>query len=291
LIFHPFYFLILNNHLVKYIKCFSFAIYYNIKRIKMSQVKPKKHLGQHFLKDTNIAEKIVLSLKFHQNYNILVEIGPGTGVLTQFLIKYPQHLHLVEIDPESISYLQKEYDTSAFQIWQQDFTSLDLQELTRDRIGIIGNFPYNISSQIFFKILENTDQVQEVVCMLQKEVAQRISAKPGSKSYGILSVLLQTYFDIVYLFDVPPQVFLPPPKVTSGVIRLTRNQVKSLPCDKKLFFKVVKQAFQMRRKTLRNALKILTLPDHLHQNPLLSQRAEQLSVDDFIFITQALQNH
>ena len=256
----------------------------------MSQVKPKKHLGQHFLKDTNIAEKIVLSLKLHQNYNILVEIGPGTGVLTQFLIKYPQQLHLIEIDRESIEYLKTAYDHSAFQIWQQDFTRINLSAITEGKIGIIGNFPYNISSQIFFKILEYPDQVQEVVCMLQKEVAQRISAGPGSKRYGILSVLLQTYFDIEYLFDVPPQVFFPPPKVTSGVIRLSRNQVENIPCDKKLFFRVVKQAFQMRRKTLRNALKILTLPTHLHDNPLLSQRAEQLSVNDFIFITQAIQN-
>lgn len=255
----------------------------------MSQVKPKKHLGQHFLKDNNIARNIVQALKFHQNYNILLEIGPGTGVLTQYLKDLPVQLHLVEIDDESIEYLKQKFQNN-LKIRKADFITLNLESIISDSFGIIGNFPYNISSQIFFKILDHPQQIQEVVCMLQKEVAQRISSPPGSKSYGILSVLLQAYYQIEYLFDVSPKVFHPPPKVNSAVIRLTRNQVQSLDCDKKLFFRVVKQAFQMRRKTLRNALKILSLPASLQADPLLAKRAEQLTVEDFIFITRAIQN-
>ncbi|MFW5759524.1 MAG: 16S rRNA (adenine(1518)-N(6)/adenine(1519)-N(6))-dimethyltransferase RsmA [Cyclobacteriaceae bacterium] len=256
----------------------------------MSQVKPKKHLGQHFLKDNNIARNIVQALNFHQNYKILFEIGPGTGVLTHYLKELPVKLHLIEIDGESIDYLQKKYDPAHVHLHKADFLSLDIEKITKDDMGIIGNFPYNISSQIFFKILEHTSQIREIVCMLQKEVAQRISSEPGNKNYGILSVLLQAFYDIEYLFDVPPHVFHPPPKVNSGVLRLTRNQVKELPCSKLMFFRIVKQAFQMRRKTLRNALKVLNLPQELSENHLLNQRAEQLTVHDFIFITQSVEN-
>lgn len=255
-------------------------------------VRPKKFLGQHFLKDKGVAERIVESLKLPETTQQVVEIGPGTGVLTQFLVEKPVvDLQLVEIDRESVTYLKEHYPQLNTKITEGDFLELDLNAVYQSPLFIIGNFPYNISSQIFFKILEHRNQVTQVVCMLQKEVADRIAEKPGSKTYGILSVLLQAYYDVTYLFKVPPGVFFPPPKVMSAVIRLTRNNRVRLECDEALFKTVVKQAFQNRRKTLRNALKILNLPASLVAHPLMEKRAEQLDVEQFIFLTQQLERH
>lgn len=247
-------------------------------------VKPKKHLGQHFLTDKNIAEKIAGSLS--NNNAIVCEIGPGTGVLTTPLLQndHIKELHLVEIDSESVEFLTANFSDPRIKIHQADFLKIPFDQISSAPTAIIGNFPYNIGSQILFKVLENRNQIPEVVCMIQKEVAERIATGPGSKTYGILSVLLQTWYDIEYCFTVHENVFFPPPKVKSGVIRLVRNQTELIDCDEKLYFRVVKTGFNQRRKTLRNALKPLVvngLPDH----PLLSQRAEQLSVADFITLT------
>jgi 16S rRNA (adenine1518-N6/adenine1519-N6)-dimethyltransferase len=259
-------------------------------------VRPKKSLGQHFLKDQNIAAKIVDALQaplFTEDR--VVEIGPGTGVLTQFLFKKYPRLHLVEIDRESVAYLYQHYPDLRLAILEADFLTLNLEETFPGPLHIIGNFPYNISSQIFFKVLEYRSQVKQVVCMLQKEVADRIVSPPGSKSYGILSVLLQAYYDMEFLFKVPPGVFFPPPKVMSAVIRLVRNSTVSLGCDDTLFRQVVKQAFQTRRKTLRNALKSLNLPASLTKGhasvlgDLLDKRAEQLSVEQFVLLTNTIE--
>lgn len=253
-------------------------------------VRPKKSLGQHFLKDLNIAERIVESLELKQADNIVLEIGPGTGVLTQFLSKKENvSLFLSEIDRESIAYLKEHYPLLKDKIVEGDFLEMDLEAKFNAPIDIIGNFPYNISSQIFFKVLDHRNQVNQVVCMLQKEVADRIASPHGNKTYGILSVLLQAYYDIEYLFKVPPGVFFPPPKVMSAVIRLKRNSRLSLGCDEVLFKKLVKQGFNNRRKTLRNALKILNLPAQILTHPLLDKRAEQLAVSDFIFLTQSVE--
>lgn len=252
----------------------------------MDNVRAKKHLGQHFLKDLTIASNIVDALSGHKNYNSILEIGPGMGVLTEFLIKKNfDHLYLMDIDHESIKYLNEKYKTLGKNIIQGDFLRVDLNKLFDGSFAIIGNFPYNISSQIFFKVLEHKDQVPEIVGMLQKEVAERIASKPGNKQYGILSVLLQAYYDIEYLFTVEPEVFNPPPKVRSAVIRLKRNDKQSLGCDEALFKRLVKQGFQNRRKTLRNALKAINLPEQIVEMELLNKRAEQLSVDDFVSLT------
>ncbi len=249
-------------------------------------VRPKKFLGQHFLKDQNIASKIVEALSLSQATNFVLEIGPGTGVLTQYLLKRPEvDLHVAEIDRDSVAYLKQHFSSLSEKITEGDFLKMDLAQFTPGDIHIIGNFPYNISSQIFFSVLRHRAQVKQVVCMLQKEVAERIAEKEGSKTYGILSVLLQTYYTIEYLFKVPPGVFHPPPKVMSAVIRLTRNERQQLTCDEALFQKVVKQGFQNRRKTLRNALKPLNLPSQIVALALLDLRAEQLSVEDFISLT------
>ena len=255
--------------------------------MKTSPVRPKKHLGQHFLTDQDIAQRIVDSLTHHGAYEQVLEIGPGTGVLTQFLVKEDRYRTTVmEIDHESVLYLQKHYPN--LPILEQDFLKANLSELIDGPFAVIGNFPYNISSQIFFRILDERDRVPEVVGMLQKEVAERISAPPGNKTYGILSVLLQAYYTIEYLFTVEPHVFHPPPKVRSAVIRLQRNATQQLDCDEALFKKIVKQGFQNRRKTLRNALKPLNLPDYIRQAPVFDKRAEQLSVDDFVALTQLI---
>lgn len=255
-------------------------------------VRPKKFLGQHFLKDKGIAQRIVESLQLPDTNQQVVEIGPGTGVLTQFMVTNPKvDLQLVEIDRESVAYLKENYPLLGNKITEGNFLQLDLKEKYQTPLFIIGNFPYNISSQIFFKILEHRNQVTQVVCMLQKEVADRIAEKPGSKTYGILSVLLQAYYDVTYLFKVPPGVFFPPPKVMSAVIRLTRNNCTQLECNEDLFKVVVKQAFQNRRKTLRNALKILNLPASLMAHPLMDKRAEQLNVEQFVFLTLQLEKH
>jgi len=253
-------------------------------------VRPKKFLGQHFLKDQNIAAKIVDALELKGKKNFVLEIGPGTGVLTKLLMQREGiDLHLAEIDRESIAYLKEHYPHLADKITEGDFLKIDLSDLSDRDIHLIGNFPYNISSQIFFKVLEHRHQVKQVVCMLQKEVADRIAEREGSKTYGILSVLLQAYYNIEYLFKVPPGVFFPPPKVMSAVIRLTRNDRAQLSCDEVLFPKVVKQAFQNRRKTLRNALKPLNLPAQISALPVMDLRAEQLGVEEFISLTYKIE--
>jgi len=253
-------------------------------------VKPKKYLGQHFLKDKNIARKIVHSLTLHRAYWQVLEIGPGTGVLTEFLVKDERFTtSVIELDTVSVQYLQHHYPELKARIFSDDFLQTDLGEIMHEPFAVIGNFPYNISSQIFFKVLEIKNEVPEIVCMLQKEVADRLKSPPGSKAYGILSVLLQAYYDIEYLFTVEPGVFHPPPKVRSGVIRLKRNDTKQLKCDEKLFRRVVKQSFQTRRKTLRNALKPLNLPETIRRINVLDKRAEQLSVSDFVELTQKIE--
>lgn len=259
-----------------------------LSHFKISMVRPKKFLGQHFLKDKSIAQKIVDALALPSRQAVL-EIGPGTGVLTELLLKRDDiDLKVIEIDRESVSYLSAQYLSLTGRIISGDFLEVPVKEIFPERFNIIGNFPYNISSQIFFKVLEHRDQVKQVVCMLQKEVAERIAEKEGNKTYGILSVLLQTYYDIEYLFKVPPGVFHPPPKVMSAVIRLTRNTRQQLPCSETLFVKVVKQGFQNRRKTLRNALKTFNLPMAVSALPIFDQRAEQLSVDEFIALTKLI---
>jgi 16S rRNA (adenine1518-N6/adenine1519-N6)-dimethyltransferase len=256
----------------------------------LTYVRPKKFLGQHFLKDQNIAFKIVEAVNLGPGKNRVLEIGPGTGVLTQFLSANKNiELRLVEIDHESVSFLKHHYPELRDQIVEGDFLALSTKDLFSDDFIIVGNFPYNISSQIFFKVLELRNQVTQVVCMLQKEVAERIAEKEGSKTYGILSVLLQAYYDIEFLFKVPPGVFHPPPKVMSAVIRLTRNKTQQLACDENLFKKIVKQSFQNRRKTLRNALKPLTLSASIYALPVMDKRAEQLTVDQFITLTKLIQ--
>jgi 16S rRNA (adenine1518-N6/adenine1519-N6)-dimethyltransferase len=252
------------------------------------KVRPKKSLGQHFLHDQNIARRIVEGLLIGEKQTV-VEIGPGMGVLTKFLIENPAvDLHLVEIDRDSVKYLKEHYPALTERIIEGDFLEQNLKDLSQ-RLSIIGNFPYNISSQIFFKVLEHREVVTQVVCMLQKEVADRIAAKNRSKTYGILSVLLQAYFDIDYLFKVSPGVFIPPPKVMSAVIRLRRNSVEKLGCDETLFVQVVKQGFNNRRKTLRNALKNLNLSAEIVALDILNMRAEQLSVQSFIDLTKAIE--
>lgn len=260
----------------------------NYKYQKDSKVRAKKHLGQHFLKDMNIARQITEGLTGHGGYKDVLEIGPGMGVLTKFLLENASFTtHVIEIDTESVAYLQKNFEALTPRIIEGDFLKFDTKTVFEGKFAVIGNFPYNISSQIFFRALQIRDNIPEIVCMLQKEVAQRIASPPGNKDYGILSVLLQAFYDIDYLVSVPPGAFDPPPKVQSGVIRLRRNSTPALDCDEKLFFRVVKTAFNQRRKTLRNALKpIGELPDH----PLLTKRAEQLSVPQFVELTLLAQD-
>ena len=253
----------------------------------MTEVKAKKFLGQHFLTDENIAARIVESLSPDSHH--VLEIGPGMGVLTKYLItKGDIDFHVVEIDRESVAYLHDHYPT--LDVIEGDFLKYDLTALFHDSFSIIGNFPYNISSQILFKVYDNREQVTEVVGMFQKEVAERVAAGPGSKTYGILSVLLSAFYNIEYLFTVHEHVFNPPPKVKSAVIRLRRNDVKHLECDEKLFVQVVKAGFNQRRKTLRNALKQLNMPIENIGEDILAKRAEQLSVEQFIDITKTIQS-
>lgn len=262
------------------------------------KVKPKKALGQHFLNDLEIAKKIAatiegqeLPLSAREWAQIpVLEIGPGMGVLSQFLLKNGRTVKAVELDEESVEFLNKVFPD--LNVVHADFLKMDLDTLFPSVFALIGNYPYNISSQIFFKVLDYREKIPVVAGMLQKEVAQRICSKPGSKVYGILSVLLQAWYDCLYLFDVPPGVFSPPPKVTSGVIRLTRNSRKSLGCDEKLFKTIVKTSFGQRRKTLRNSLASL-IPQGctLLQDPVLSRRPETLSVEEFINITLSIQQY
>ncbi|MCK5401549.1 MAG: 16S rRNA (adenine(1518)-N(6)/adenine(1519)-N(6))-dimethyltransferase RsmA [Flavobacteriaceae bacterium] len=253
------------------------------------QVKAKKYLGQHFLNDENIAKKIAdtLSLK---GYKKVLEIGPGMGVLTKYLLQKEITIYVIEIDSESVEYLKANYLNLANRIIEKDFLKYDLKDIFKEEsFAIIGNFPYNISTQIVFKTLEMRNQIPEFSGMFQKEVAQRICEKEGSKKYGILSVLTQAFYDVEYLFTVPPQVFNPPPNVDSGVLRLTRKENFTLPCDEKLFFKVVKTAFQQRRKTLRNSLKTFNLSDNLREDVIFGKRPEQLSVSEFIKLTSLIE--
>ena len=236
----------------------------------------------------SIAERIATALTGHGNYRQVLEIGPGTGVLTKYLLKADWEVHLIDIDGESIEYLQAHFSELGDRIIKGDFLKDKVEEGLASPFAIIGNFPYNISSQIFFRILDLRNTVPEVVCMIQKEVADRLVSPPGSKTYGILSVLLQAYYDFDYLFTVKPGVFNPPPKVNSAVIRLRRNERAQLGCDEILFKRVVKAGFQMRRKTLRNALKPINLPEPMREDPVLDQRAETLSVDDFIALTNRI---
>jgi 16S rRNA (adenine1518-N6/adenine1519-N6)-dimethyltransferase len=254
----------------------------------MSFVRPKKHLGQHFLKDMSIAERIAQGLSGHGEYKQVLEIGPGTGVLTQFLLKDRFETSVVEIDRESVAYLHKHFKSLSGRIIEGDFLKMDIQKHFEGSFAVIGNFPYNISSQIFFKVLELRDKVPEVVCMIQKEVADRLVSPPGNKDYGILSVLLKAYYDLEYLFTVGPEVFNPPPKVNSAVIRLKRNNVAALDCDEVLFKTIVKTGFQMRRKTLRNALKPINLPEELKDEKVLDLRAEALSVEQYVELTNLI---
>lgn len=247
-------------------------------------VNPKKHLGQHFLTDKTIAARIVELLPEHPDQNVL-EIGPGTGVLTDLLLKREDHhFRAIDVDSESIVYLRNRYPEHTASIIEADFLRWPAEEFDVDQLAIIGNFPYNISSQIFFKVLEQRAAVDRVVCMIQKEVADRLVAGPGSKTYGILSVLLQAYYELQLHFTVKPGSFHPPPRVTSAVISLKRNSITNLDCDEKLFFRVVKTTFNQRRKTIRNSLRtiLLTLGD---ESPLLQKRPEQLSVNQFVELT------
>lgn len=257
--------------------------------LRPDAVRPKKFLGQHFLRDDNIARKIVASLPVTAG-SVVLEIGPGMGVLTRHLLAIPGiKLYCIEIDLESVSYLRQHFPELGERLIAGDFLET-FPAIPSERYSIIGNFPYNISSQIFFRVLEQRDRVEQVVGMVQKEVADRIAAPHGNKTYGILSVLLQAYYDIEILFKVPPRVFTPPPKVVSAVIRMTRNERKKLECSDANLAKVVKQGFNNRRKTLRNALKNLNLPAEISALELLNSRAEQLSVEQFIQLTLLIEN-
>jgi 16S rRNA (adenine1518-N6/adenine1519-N6)-dimethyltransferase len=255
----------------------------------MTLVRAKKHLGQHFLTDKNIAAKIVDSLRPENKYRQVLEVGPGMGILSDFLLERADYeVSLIDIDTESYEYLQKKYPKLGSKLINADFLELDFAAIFDGPLGIIGNFPYNISSQILFKVLDNRQQVVEVVGMFQKEVAERCASKPGSKEYGILSVFLQAYYKVEYLFTVKAGVFNPPPKVLSAVIRLTRNETPQLDCDEKLFWQVVKAGFNQRRKTLRNALSSLINKEKMTEEPLLDLRAERLSVADFVSLTKQI---
>ena len=250
----------------------------------MKNVRAKKHLGQHFLKDETIAEHIANALPAETVH--VLEVGPGMGVLTKYLLQNPKFLlKVVEIDAESVTYLHQKYPELT--VLADDFLTMNLDHLFDGRFAVIGNFPYNISSQILFRVLDYRNAVPCLVGMFQKEVAERLAAKSGNKTYGILSVLLQAFYDIEYLFTVHEHVFSPPPKVKSAVIRLTRNSRERLNCDEKQFFTIVKTAFNQRRKTLRNALSVIVDKSRL-ADPFFDKRAEQLTVEDFERITREL---
>jgi 16S rRNA (adenine1518-N6/adenine1519-N6)-dimethyltransferase len=251
----------------------------------MSKVRAKKHLGQHFLTDLSIAQDIADALSLN-NYDTVLEVGPGMGVLTQYLLPKKAEIFVIEIDKESVHYLKKNFVELENHIIEGDFLKLPVAEIFPKPFALIGNYPYNISSQILFTALEHKNQIPEIIGMFQKEVAERVVSPPGSKKYGIISVLLQCYYDMEYLFTVDEHVFNPPPKVKSAVIRLKRNKRMHLECDEKLFIRIVKAGFNQRRKTLRNALKSITLVDEKNAQPFLGLRAEQLSVQDFIQLTQ-----
>lgn len=255
------------------------------------RVKPKKHLGQHFLRDKLVAERIAQTLSGN-GYTRVLEIGPGMGVLTQYLLLRDFETYVIEIDAESVVYLEQNFPQLNQHIIPADFLRWDVTTIFGDEpFAVIGNYPYNISSQILFKVLDNRQQIPEMSGMFQREVARRIASEPGSKEYGILSVLTQAYYEVEYLFTVSEDVFDPPPKVKSGVIRLVRRAEQTLDCDEKLFKEIVKSAFNQRRKTLRNALKRLTLPLDAVPDATLAKRAEQLHYTEFVELTRKLQGH
>lgn len=259
--------------------------------VEEGQVRAKKHLGQHFLKDENVARNIADTLTLN-GYTKVLEIGPGMGVLTKYLLEKSITTYVIEIDKESVAYLETNYSKLSGRILSEDFLNYNIKDVFKDeQFAIIGNFPYNISTQIVFKTLERRNQIPEFSGMFQKEVAQRICEKKGNKVYGILSVLVQAFYDTEYLFTVDENVFIPPPKVKSGVLRLRRKENYHLPCDEKLFFTVVKTAFNQRRKTLRNSLKTLDLTDALREDPIFDLRPEQLSVAQFIALTQKIEQN
>ena len=253
-------------------------------------VKAKKHLGQHFLVDKGICRKIANQYGSHEDCKRVLEIGPGMGALTYLLIGQKLDVSVMEIDEESIVYLNENIPELKGKIFEADFLKADLKEIMGDgQFSVVGNFPYNISSQIMFKCLDYRDQIPEIMGMFQKEVAERIADKPGSKRYGILSVLMQAYYDISYCFTVDEHVFDPPPKVKSGVIRCTRNERKSLPCDEKLFKQIIKLSFGQRRKTIRNGIKTL-IKDTGLESELLALRPEVLSVEQFVELTNLVES-
>lgn len=255
----------------------------------MEKVTAKKHLGQHFLKDESIAKSIADTLNL-QGYQDLLEIGPGMGVLTKYLLEKAVNTYVIEIDKESVTYLEANYTKLHGRIISQDFLKYNINEIFEGKqFAIIGNFPYNISTQIVFRALEYRNQIPEFSGMFQKEVAERICEKKGTKAYGILSVLVQAFYDAEYLFTVDENVFIPPPKVKSGVLRLRRKENYTLPCNEKLLFTVVKTAFQQRRKTLRNSLKTLNLSGDLRSDIVFDLRPEQLNVNQFIELTQKIE--
>lgn len=248
-------------------------------------VTAKKHLGQHFLKDKNVCKRIAKQYGSHMDCKKVLEIGPGMGALTRDLIDMDLDVYVMDIDTESIEYLEKNFKELEDKIYSADFLKTDLKPLLGDEpFGVVGNFPYNISSQILFKCIEYRNQIPEIMGMFQREVAQRVAEKPGTKQYGILSVLLQTYYDITYCFTVDEHVFDPPPKVKSGVIRCVRNERTSLPCDEVLYKQIIKMSFNQRRKTIRNSIKGLIKELNI-EDDILTLRPERLSVDDFIYLT------
>lgn len=255
----------------------------------MGSVRAKKHLGQHFLNDKNAAQRIVDALTPSLGFNQVLEVGPGMGVLSDFLLQNTNYeTFLIDVDDESIEFLADKYPELGNRLIHGDFLNLDFGQYFGDKMAVIGNFPYNISSQILFKILEERQRVVEMVGMFQKEVAERCVAKPGNKEYGILSVFLQAYYDVSYLFTVKAGAFNPPPKVLSGVMRMVRNDKESLDCDEKLFWRVVKAGFNQRRKTLRNALSGVIPKEQMSDSPLYELRAERLDVNDFVQLTNEI---
>lgn len=252
-------------------------------------VAPKKHLGQHFLTDKNICDKIARQYSSHKGCKRLLEIGPGMGALTEFLIKQDVEVFVMDVDKESIGYLTDHFPKLKSHIFYADFLKVNLKDIMGENpFAVVGNFPYNISSQILFRCLEHRDQIPEIMGMFQKEVAQRVAEKPGTKQYGILSVLIQAFYNIEYCFTVDEHVFNPPPKVKSGVIRCTRNHRDRLPCDEKLFIQVVKMSFNQRRKTIRNSLKSILKGKDINHH-FFSLRPEVLSVENFIELTQIVE--
>jgi len=257
-------------------------------------VKPKKHLGQHFIKDDSICQRIADEIKPEGRYKKVLEVGPGMGALTRFLlVRTDFETSVIEVDRESVEYLNGYFPQLKGRIFSGDFLHIDPTQLMgKEPFAVVGNFPYNISTQILFKVLDYKDHIPEVVGMFQKEVAERIAEGPGTKAYGIISVLLQAFYDIEYLFTVEPEVFIPPPKVKSGVIRLTRNKTKQLDCDHKLFVQIVKMSFNQRRKMLRSSLKpFISVKKEVFDNhpELFTKRPETLSVQDFVWIAQQFQ--